>query len=97
MNQISGISSQKLTPQINANNAAQSSKQFAYMLENALNQVNQTKIQSDQSAQNLINGNAGYLHNVMINAEKAQITLTAAVEIRNKVINAYQSVMKMQI
>jgi flagellar hook-basal body complex protein FliE len=33
----------------------------------------------------------------MIAAEKAQITLGAAVEVRNKVIDAYQSVMRMQV
>lgn len=37
------------------------------------------------------------LHNVMITAQKAGVTLQAATEIQNKVIGAYREVMRMQI
>lgn len=97
MNSIQGIAPQMVTSQKNPLTTAQSGQQFANLLGNALNQVNQNQIQSDQSAQQLINGTAGNLHNVMISTEKADISLTAAVEIRNKVIDAYQSIMRMQI
>lgn len=87
----------QLMPQKTRQTPAQVGKTFADMLGNAIGQVNQTQIQSGESAQKLINGDDVNLHNVMIAAEKAQITLGAAVEVRNKVIDAYQSVMRMQV
>ncbi|HET7656799.1 MAG TPA: flagellar hook-basal body complex protein FliE [Bacillales bacterium] len=99
MSRIDGLlaSQSLLNPQKTANTPAQTGKAFANMLGQALDQVNQAKLQSDQEAQNMINGKATNLHNVMISAQKAEITLTAAVEIRNKVIDAYQNIMRMQI
>lgn len=37
------------------------------------------------------------LHQVMIASQKANITLQATIEIRNKVIEAYQEIMRMQV
>ncbi|HET7579059.1 MAG TPA: flagellar hook-basal body complex protein FliE [Bacillales bacterium] len=76
---------------------AEAGETFANMLGHAVHQLNQEQIQSNQAAQQLIAGNATNLHNVMISAAKANISLTAAIEIRNKVIDAYQNVMRMQI
>lgn len=99
MSSVSGIQASQVMPSQHkaSNSAADTGKVFANMLGNAMNQVNQSQIQAQQSAQNLTNGSETNLHNVMISAQKAEITLTAAVEIRNKVINAYQSIMRMQI
>lgn len=76
---------------------AEASKTFSDMLGNAIGQVNKSQVQSDQVAEKLINGNAANLHNVMIEAEKASVTLTAAVEVRNKTIDAYHTIMRMQV
>ncbi|PWU00926.1 MAG: flagellar hook-basal body complex protein FliE, partial [Bacteroidetes bacterium] len=45
----------------------------------------------------LINGDNVDLSQVMIAQQKANITLQAAVEVRNKVIDAYQEMMRMQV
>ena len=45
----------------------------------------------------LINGENVELHEVMIAAQKASITLNATIEIRNKVIEAYQEIMRMNV
>jgi flagellar hook-basal body complex protein FliE len=37
------------------------------------------------------------LHQVMITAEKASVTLQTTLEIRNKVVEAYQEIMRMQV
>lgn len=76
---------------------AQAQNQFADMLGNALNQVNEAQVKSDHAAEKLANGQADDLHNVMIAAEKATITLRTAVEFRNKAVEAYQRIMRMQI
>ena len=99
MTNINSIQASQVMPstQKASHSPAETGKAFSNLLSNALNQVNQSQVQANQSAQNLVNGTDSNLHNVMISAQKAEITLTAAVEIRNKVVDAYQSIMRMQI
>ncbi|WNB90407.1 flagellar hook-basal body complex protein FliE [Bacillus sp. NEB1478] len=72
-------------------------KSFQNYLEGALEKVNQTQIDSNKATQDLMNGNMDNLHQVMITAEKASVTLQTTLEIRNKVVEAYQEIMRMQI
>ncbi len=44
----------------------------------------------------LLTGDTENLHNTMISAEKADLALLLAVQIRNKVIDAYSEIMRMQ-
>jgi flagellar hook-basal body complex protein FliE len=76
---------------------AEAQKQFADMLGAMMNNVNDTQVKSDVATQQLINGEATNLHNVMIAAEKASVTLSTAVEVRNKAVEAYKTIMRMQI
>ncbi|HEU5140978.1 MAG TPA: flagellar hook-basal body complex protein FliE [Bacillales bacterium] len=97
MERIENLSMKPMVPQKPELSAAESGEAFTNMLNDALNEVNQAQNESDEAAKRLINGEAVNLHNVMIAAEKAEITLTAAVEIRNKVVDAYKSIMRMQL
>lgn len=85
----------KLVNQVNTPNEAQ--KSFAETLKNAISAVNDTQVQSDQLTNKLVNGEDVDLHEVMIAAEKASITLNTTIEVRNKVIDAYQEIMRMSI
>ena len=64
---------------------------------NAINNVNDAQIKSDEMTVKLAKGENVDLHQVMISAEKASVTMAATMEIRNKVIEAYQEVMRMQV
>jgi flagellar hook-basal body complex protein FliE len=70
---------------------------FKNYLEGALNNINQTQAQSNSATQGLMNGSMDNLHQVMITAEKASVTLQTTLEIRNKVVEAYQEIMRMQV
>ncbi|WP_408056478.1 MULTISPECIES: flagellar hook-basal body complex protein FliE [Ureibacillus] len=72
-------------------------KSFANTLKEAIDKVNDYQVQSDELTNKLIHGENVELHDVMIAAQKASITLNATVEIRNKVIEAYQEVMRMTV
>ncbi|MDP4161470.1 MAG: flagellar hook-basal body complex protein FliE [Bacillota bacterium] len=72
-------------------------KSFAAFLKESINNVNETQNQSDILTNQLARGENVDLHQVMISAQKANITLQATMEIRNKVIDAYQEVMRMQV
>ncbi|MGO4887785.1 flagellar hook-basal body complex protein FliE [Anaerobacillus sp. MEB173] len=70
---------------------------FKTALKDAMNQVNEAQNASSKATEKLVNGNINDLHEVMIIGQKASISLQATVEIRNKVVEAYQEVMRMQV
>jgi len=70
---------------------------FGDLLNQAINQVDQ----SEKVAQNYDNlvasGEVDNLHDAMIAAQKAEITLNFALEIRTKVLDAYKELMRIQV
>ncbi|MCF6410563.1 flagellar hook-basal body complex protein FliE [Pseudalkalibacillus salsuginis] len=75
----------------------QAREKLAVSFKDMLHKVNEAQIKSDIETEKLITGKTDNLHNVMITAEKASITLNTAVEVRNKAIEAYQEIMRMQV
>jgi flagellar hook-basal body complex protein FliE len=72
-------------------------KTFADTLNEAISNVNELQLQSDQKVQELATGKTDDVAGVMITAEKADIALRAMVQVRNKIIDAYNEIMKMQV
>ncbi|RDW17839.1 flagellar hook-basal body complex protein FliE [Oceanobacillus chungangensis] len=70
---------------------------FADTLKGAIENLNDVQMDSDKATEALATGNIDDLHNVMITAQKASITLEATVQIQKKVIDAYNEVMRMQV
>jgi flagellar hook-basal body complex protein FliE len=70
---------------------------FADTLKEAINDVNALQVQADTKAQELSTGKTDDVAGVMIATEKAEIALRAMVQVRNKIIDAYQEIMKMQV
>ncbi|MBO0995446.1 flagellar hook-basal body complex protein FliE [Bacillus sp. SD088] len=70
---------------------------FGTYLKNAMDEVNNAQIQSAEATQKLVYGQNIELHDVMITAQKASITMQTALEIRNKAVEAYQEMMRMQV
>ncbi|CEA04447.1 Flagellar hook-basal body complex protein FliE [Metalysinibacillus saudimassiliensis] len=70
---------------------------FAASLKDAIAKVNDQQITSDKMTSKLINGGNVELHDVMIASQKASVTLNATIEVRNKVIEAYQEIMRMSV
>lgn len=102
MNSISLQSVQQALPSgssniNNSNTPFAASQSFASVLKDAIGQVNNSQNDADSMTQQLVNGGNVDLSQVMIASQKANITLQAAVEIRNKVIDAYQEMMRMQV
>lgn len=75
----------------------ESQQSFGTFLKDAIQEVNAKQIESDTMTQKLILGENVDLHNVMITAQKASIALNATMEIRNKVIEAYQEIIRMPV
>lgn len=74
-----------------------SAKSFADTLKDAVGTVNTLQKQADVKAQNLATGKTTDVVDVMMASEKADIALRMMVQVRNKIISAYEEVMKMQV
>ena len=70
---------------------------FANHLKEALKNVDQLQKTSDFKTGQLIRGENIDLHDVMITAQKASLSLEATVQIQRKVIDAYNEIMRMQV
>lgn len=92
-------STQPVTSQINNNQKTDSSNQtsFSELLKNSISSLNESQVQSDNYTNALAAGKDVNLDEVMIAAQKASISLTAATEFRNKAVEAYQEIMRMQM
>lgn len=80
-----------------AQEASNSNGNFEDILKNAIDKVNDKQIEADNSTQELMTGEATDIHQVMLTTEEAKISLELAVQIRNKLVDAYQEIMRMQI
>jgi flagellar hook-basal body complex protein FliE len=71
---------------------------FAQVLKNTIEQVNQTQQQAEDMAAKFAagDGNAN-LHEVMISLQKANLSFQEMVQVRNKLLTAYHDVMNMQV
>ena len=70
---------------------------FGNFLKAAIDNVNTKQYESDVMTQKLIMGENVELHDVMITAQKATIALNATMEVRNKVVEAYQEIIRMPV
>lgn len=72
-------------------------KNFGEYLTNALDNVNQLQHESQQASIDLAAGKVQDLSQVVIATEKATIALQLTMQVRNKVVDAYQEIMRMQV
>ncbi|MDI6870345.1 MAG: flagellar hook-basal body complex protein FliE [Bacillota bacterium] len=70
---------------------------FAEMLKTALGQVNAALKESDAAAERLATGEATNLHEVVLATERANLALQLTMAIRNKILEAYNELMRMQV
>jgi flagellar hook-basal body complex protein FliE len=97
--QIRSLSTQ-LGPTAARPAAAQASgpSEFATLLRQGIDQVNQSQQSANQLADAFARGAPGVeLPQVMVQMEKASVSFRALTEVRNRLISAYQDIMNMQM
>lgn len=70
---------------------------FSKVLNDRLNNLEELQTKADELTDKMVTGEVQDIHKVMIASEEAQIALQLTVQIRNKVIEAYQEVSRMQL
>ncbi len=70
---------------------------FASMFEKAVGQVDALQAGRDDMVEGMVSGEVGEVHDVMIAAEEAKLAFDLMLEVRNKLLEAYNEVMRLQI
>lgn len=70
---------------------------FQSLLGDALSSLDKLQSDADTSAAKLVSGEPVELHEVLLATEKASLAFQMVVQVRNKVVEAYQDVMRMQV
>jgi flagellar hook-basal body complex protein FliE len=69
---------------------------FGDVLKNAVHSVDQTNDSAAVQVNNLLQGGSGDMNSVMIAVEKADVSFQLMMQVRNKIVSAYQDIEKMQ-
>ena len=77
--------------------SADASGSFAGMLDDAFAQMREIQGEADDQVRRLLAGEPVDLHRVILAGEKAGLATNLMMSIRNKVVDAYQEVMRMQV
>lgn len=91
---VSGIESISSTKSVSDKESG-----FADILSGALDNAKETETAVKEENINLLTGESDSdgIHTAMVEAQKAELALSLAIQIRNKVIEAYDEVMQMQL
>lgn len=78
--------------------AAEGTPDFAQVLQNSVEQVNQTQLEAKGLQEQFeLNPDQANLQDVMVSLQKASLSFQTMVQVRNKLVAAYQEVMNTQI
>ena len=98
MSTISSISNLPITPQ-NPNSIAGKSDitSFSDRVGKILNEINDSQLNAGEVAEQFASGEIEDIHDVMIASEKAGVGLELVLEVRNKLVEAFREVTRMQM
>ena len=101
MQQVMGLNSSPIQapslPAFDAPSKAGAPGEFQDIFKEAVGRVESSRIESDQSVNRFLAGENEEIHNVVLTAQRAELTFEAFLQVRNKVVNAYQEIMRMQM
>jgi len=76
--------------------AAGQTSNFSSLLDGAIRGVEQPREEANQAVQNLLNGD-GEMHSVALAVQRADLAFDLGLQVRNKIVSAYQEIMRMQL
>lgn len=82
---------------ISNNDNSTESVSFGEYLNSAIQQVSDLQLESEKLNESMALGLTDNLHQVMIASEKAEMALQFTMQVRNKIMDAYQEIMRMPI
>jgi flagellar hook-basal body complex protein FliE len=70
---------------------------FEQVLARAIRQVENFRLEADQKVERFLAGEGEDLHTVALATQRAELAFELFVQVRNKVVQAYQEIMRMQV
>lgn len=70
---------------------------FSDLLEKTISSVNEHQVEADHAIKELIAGRNKNIHEAMLAVERAEMSLKLMTQVRNKVLDAYKEIMRMQV
>ncbi|HLH80797.1 MAG TPA: flagellar hook-basal body complex protein FliE [Chthonomonas sp.] len=74
-----------------------SGKSFGQFLSEAINEVNQAQLHADDLTARFAAGEPLDVHQVMIASQEASVALDLAVQVRNRLLDAYQQIISLNV
>ena len=93
---LGSIGSISPLPKLSSLQPAEGQSGFGAVLSTALQHLNQLSGGAEQEVGNLLKGASGDVSTVMIAVEKADTAFQMMMQVRNKIVSAYQDIEKMQ-
>jgi len=76
---------------------AAGAKTFSDVLQNSVQKVNQYQHEADTAMKELVAGRTKNIHETMLTVERADTSLKLMMQVRNKILDAYREIMRMQV
>jgi flagellar hook-basal body complex protein FliE len=70
--------------------------EFVTTLRHAMDDVEEVQSQAENKVSDLLQGNGTDVHSAMIAVEKAELSFQLMMQVRNKIVQAYQEISRMQ-
>ena len=71
--------------------------EFAETLAKSLEKVNHLQKEADQAITEFVSGETGNIHETMIAVNKADLAFRLTMQVRNKIVEAYNEVLRMHV
>jgi flagellar hook-basal body complex protein FliE len=79
-----------------ANSSASSQPDFRGLLSSAVDDIQQLETQAETKVNGVLEGNGSDVHSALIAVEKADLTFQMMMQVRNKIVSAYEEISRMQ-
>lgn len=97
---IQSIAANSILNNLNISNTTQektNGTSFSNVLSDAISKVNDSEVNANNKIESLIKGEDVEMHEVMLAMQESVLSLQALIEVRNKTVEAYQEISKLQL
>jgi flagellar hook-basal body complex protein FliE len=96
---ISAVSAAPIiqAPKLDGLSSSQGGGEFRSLLNSAIQQVSTTQNSADAAVQSFLSGENDEVHSTILATQRADLEFDLFMQVRNKVVSAYQEVMRMQV
>lgn len=84
-------------PKTSGTEVSKASNAFSDVLSSTIDNVNRADINGEKAIEKLHTGEAKNIHEVVLALEEADIAIRMLVQMRNKALEAYNEIMRMQV